>query len=57
MAKPRFYGNTTKHIPNKRHDLRFIKKNQRAREKAPRTQVAGREVKEKEVPADVHGSI
>lgn len=51
MAKPRFYGKTTAHIPNKRRDLRFIKNNQRNREKAPRNQVAGRPVKEKEAQA------
>ena len=41
MAKPRFYGKTTARIPNKRRDLRFAKKIQRNRERAPRTQVAG----------------
>lgn len=48
MAKPRFYGKTTAHIPNKRRDLRFIKKNQRNREKPQHILVAGRPVKEKE---------
>lgn len=36
MAKPRFYGKTTAYTQNKRRDLRFIKKNQRNRERAPR---------------------
>lgn len=40
MAKPRFYGKTTAYIPNKRRDLRFIKKNQRNREKASCNPVA-----------------
>lgn len=48
MAKPRLYGKATAYTPNKRRDLRFIKKNQRNREKAPRVLVAGQAPKEKE---------
>ena len=48
MAKPRFYGKAVAYTPNKRRDLRFIKKNQRNREKAPRILVAGKPQKEKE---------
>ena len=48
MAKPRFYGKVTAYTPNKRRDLRFIKKTQRNRERAPREVVAGKLAKDKE---------
>lgn len=48
MAKPRKYGMFPGYTPNKRRDLRFIKKNQRNREKAPLVMVAGQVPKEKE---------
>ena len=42
MAKPRFYGKTTACTSNRAQDLRWMKKNARNRERAPRTQVAGK---------------
>lgn len=48
MAKAKKYGMFPDYTPNKRRDLRFIKKNQRNREKAPRNPVALQIVKEKE---------
>jgi len=48
MAKAKKYGMNPDYTPNKRRDLRFIKKKQRNREKAPRVLVAGKVPKEKE---------
>lgn len=48
MAKAKKYGTAPDNTPNKRRDLRFIKQNQRNREKAPRVLVAGKVPKEKE---------
>lgn len=39
MAKPRFYGKTTACTSNRAQDLRWMKKNTRNRERAPRTKV------------------
>lgn len=41
MTKAKKYGTAPDYTPNKRRDLRFIKKKQRNREKAPRNPVAG----------------
>lgn len=43
MAKARMYGKATAYTPNKRRDLRYIKKNARNRERAMPSLVAGRE--------------
>ena len=48
MAKPRFYGKTTACTSNRPQDLRWMKKNTRNREKAPRPLVASQTTKEKE---------
>ena len=53
MAKPRFYGKTTACTPNKAMDLRWMKKNTRNREKAPRPLVAGKPAQKKEERGDV----
>ena len=48
MAKPRFYGKTTACTSNRSTDLRWMKKNTRNREKAPRPLVLAQTTKEKE---------
>lgn len=50
MAKPRFYGKTT-NTPGKARDMRWMKKNTRNRERAPRPLVAAQTTKEKEAKA------
>lgn len=41
MGKARIYGKATAYTPNKRRDLRYIKKNARNRERAMPSLVAG----------------
>ena len=43
MGKAKIYGKATAYTPNKRRDLRYIKKNARNRERAMPSLVAGRE--------------
>ena len=45
MAKARMYGKATAYTPNKRRDLRYIKKTARNRERAMPSLVAGATVK------------
>lgn len=43
MGKAKIYGKATAYTPNKRRDLRYIKKTARNRERAMPSLVAGRE--------------
>lgn len=43
MGKARMYGKAAAYTPNKRRDLRYIKKTARNRERAMPSLVAGRE--------------
>ena len=53
MGKPKIYGKTTACTSNRAQDLRWMKKNPRNRERAPRTQVAGKPVQNKEAAGTV----
>ena len=53
MAKPRFYGKTTACTSNRSQDLRWMKKNTRNRERAPRPLVAGKPIQKKEAADNV----
>lgn len=53
MGKPKIYGKTTAGANNRPQDLRWMKKNTRNRERAPRTQVAGKPVQKKEAADNV----
>lgn len=51
MGKARVYGKATAYTPNKRRDLRYIKKTAHNRERAMPSPVADKTAKEKEAQA------